>query len=237
MQSSSFLFASARVAPAAQEACRPLFAFDLDGTVTKEELLPRIAALAGRQSETAELTGMTLRGDIPFAESFRLRVGMLAHVPVSAVQACVASAPLDPHITAFIAARREDCVIITGNLDVWAAPLLKRLGCRFFCSHGQVREGRVELLSILDKAEAAEALLKEGRPLVAVGESVSDEPLFERAHCAIAFAGVHEPAPGLLRLATHVARDGRQLCALLASLERAALPPHPHEKGALSCGG
>lgn len=236
MQFSSSFFASRRIAPAAQGAPRPLFAFDLDGTVTREELLPRIAALAGLQSEMAELTALTLRGEIPFAQSFRLRVAMLSHVPVSEVRACVARAPLDPHITAFIAARREDCVIITGNLDVWAAPLLERLGCRYFCSRGMIREDRVTLLSVLDKAEAAEALLAQGRPLVAVGESVGDEPLFERAQCGIAFAGVHEPAPGLLRLATHVAKDGRGLCALLSSLERAALPPRPH-KGALSCGG
>lgn len=237
MQSPSFLYEPRRFASAAPKAVRPLFAFDLDGTVTREELLPRIAALAGKRLEMAELTRLTLSGMIPFAESFRLRVAMLAHIPVAEVRACVASVSLDPHIAAFIAARRDDCVIITGNLDIWVAPLLERLGCRFFSSRGVVGEGGVRLLSVLDKADAAETLLKEGRPLVAVGESVGDEPLFERAHYGVAFAGVHAPASGLLRLATHVAEDGRRLCALLCSLERGAMPKRPHREEALPCGG
>lgn len=213
----------------AASAARPLFAFDLDGTVTKEELLPRIAALAGKERETAELTRQTLAGDIPFADSLRLRVAMLADIPVEAVRACVASVPLDPAISAFISARRDDCVIVTGNLDLWVAPLIERLGCRFFASRGVVRRGRVRVLSILDKAEAAKRLRREGRFLVAVGESVSDEPLFRRAHCGIAYGGVHEPVPGLLALAGHVVRDGGQLCSLLTSLERTKEP--------LPCGG
>lgn len=207
----------------------PLFAFDLDGTVTKEELLPRIAALAGKEREMAELTRRTLEGAIPFAESLRLRVAMLAHIPVDAVRACVASVPLDPRISAFISARKSDCVIVTGNLDLWVAPLITRLGCRFFASRGVVCNGRVRVLSILDKADAARQLRREGRFLVAVGESVSDEPLFRQAHCGIAYGGVHEPVPGLLALARHVVSDGGQLCSLLSALERVKEP--------LPCGG
>lgn len=197
---------------------RLVFAFDLDGTVTRGELLPRIARLAGLEAEMAELTRRTLCGEIPFEASFRKRFAMLRHLPLDAVRESLAEVEMDPHIEDFLARRREDCVIVTGNLDVWVAPLLERLGCRFFASRGTIRAGRVELVSVLDKGRAADALLAEGRRIVAVGESVNDAPLFRKAFVGVAFAGVHRPVPEIRRLARHEAADGASLCGVLDSL-------------------
>jgi HAD superfamily phosphoserine phosphatase-like hydrolase len=192
-----------------------VFAFDLDGTITACELLPRIARLAKLEKPLEELTRQTLRGDIPFASSFRRRFAMLRHIPLSRVQALVAATPLDPHIEAFIQSRRSECVVVTGNLDLWTLPLLRRLGCRWFSSRGAVLAGELTLLSVLDKGEAAKTLLAEGKRIVAVGESVNDAPLFRASALAIAFGGVHEPAPLIRRLAHRYAGDGESLCAML----------------------
>ena len=218
------------------------FAFDLDGTVTRKEILPRIAALLGLEQEVAELTRQTLCGDIPFESSLRRRFAMLGGIPVHTVQAAVDAIPLDPDICAFIAAHRENCAIITGNLDCWVAPLLKQLGCRAFTSRTVIQNGERTLDTVLDKAEAirilrteavsahrrktrfsqgkeAESTTQEGATtLVAVGESVNDVPMFMQADIGIAFGGVHPPVPEILRLAHSRADSGQALCALLEDL-------------------
>jgi phosphoserine phosphatase len=82
---------------ASANACSErIFAFDLDGTITARELLPRIARLAGLETALRALTRRTLRGDIPFELSFRRRFDMLRHIPLTQVHAVVDAIPLDP---------------------------------------------------------------------------------------------------------------------------------------------
>lgn len=193
----------------------PLFAFDLDGTVTTREILPSLAEHLGLAKEMADLTHRTLRGEIDFAQSFRRRFEMLRSIPLDLARQSVAAIPLDPHIEAFINARPEDCAIVTGNLDLWVLPLRKRLACRWFTSRGGFVNGELRLLSVLDKGQAMEELAREGRPIVAVGESMNDVPMFIKASMGIAYAGVHDPAPALKKLAHRTAGDGASLCLLL----------------------
>ena len=47
-----------------------IFLFDLDSTVTKQEILPTIAQNIGKLKEMRELTEATMRGEIPFKTSF-----------------------------------------------------------------------------------------------------------------------------------------------------------------------
>lgn len=202
--------------PAVPPHC--LAAFDLDGTITRCELLPRIARLAGVEDEMRTLTRRTLSGELDFAASFRKRFAMLRHLPAELIRQTVAETPLDPFIEAFILSRREQCVIVTGNLDIWVAPLLRRLGCRYFASRGREHNDASELLSVLDKADAAKALAREGLPFIAIGESVNDVPLFLRAEFGIAFAGVHAPASPIRKLAAFEVLDGKTLCDLLATI-------------------
>lgn len=195
-----------------------IFAFDLDGTVTSVELLPRIARHAGLEKELSELTGRTLRGELAFEESFRKRFAMLRHIPLSLVHESLRSVPLDPHIAAFIQARPGECAIVTGNLDLWVMPILDRLGCRHLASRGAVTANGLALLSVLDKGAAAASLRREAPTLVAIGESMNDVPLFRAASLGIAFAGVHEPVREICRLARFRVPDGKTLCRVLEGL-------------------
>lgn len=193
----------------------PVFAFDLDGTITTKEILPVLAEELGLSEEMALLTRLTLDGTLDFAASFRLRFAILRSIPVERVREIVAEIPLDPHITEFIRARKEDCAILSGNLDCWVTPLLDRLGCRAYLSTSCRDNGLLSLNSILDKGEAVADIARSGRRVVAIGESANDLPMFRAADVRVAFAGVHEPVPGILRLADYVARDGEELCERL----------------------
>ncbi len=199
-------------------ALSPVFAFDLDGTITAREILPALAHELGLAREMALLTRLTLNGTLDFASSFRLRFSILRSIPVKRVREIVAEIPLDPHIADFIQKRKDDCAILSGNLDCWVAPLVDRLGCRAYLSTSCVKDGLLCLAGILDKGDAVCDLARSGRPVVAIGESANDLPMFEQADLGVAFAGVHEPLPEILARADHVARDGRELCDLLEGL-------------------
>ena len=61
------------------------FLFDLDGTVTSEETVPLISSHFGVESEIHQLTLETVKGNIPFIESFIRRVNILGNLPVDEV--------------------------------------------------------------------------------------------------------------------------------------------------------
>ena len=196
----------------------PLYAIDLDGTVTAEEILPRLAKELGIEEEIRLLTRLTLDGTLDFEASFRLRFHILRSLDIPTAQRVVAQTPLDPHILAFIREHAGQCVILTGNLDRWIEPLMRTLGCAFRCSTSREEDGRLVLESVLDKGAAMRELAGTHRKTVAIGESVNDIPMFAEADCGVAYGGVHAPVPELLRLARHSAYDGESLCRLLRSL-------------------
>lgn len=203
------------------DAARPstVFAFDLDGTITSEEVLPVIAAELGLEREMEVLTDLTLSGAIPFQDSFRLRCAILRAVPISRVQDIVAEVLLSTAIAGFIAECPERSVVVTGNLDVWVRPLLDRLGCRAFTSVAQTQgDTLLSVRSVLLKSDAIRDLRRQYDRVVAVGDSVNDIPMFELADMSVAFGGVHPPAPDLVDVADYVNYEERSLCRLLRTL-------------------
>ena len=196
----------------------PVFAFDLDSTITLEEMFPRLAREVGQDAAMRRLTDDVLAGRVPLGESLRRRVELLAEIPLPVVHAALAEVPLDPAITAFIREYRSRCAVVTANLDIWIEPLLQRLGCRAFTSHAVWEGTRARLVSVVDKRASARRLKQEGGVLVAVGDSAADLPMFEEADYGFAHAGVHLPPPVLRRAATGMTPDGPTLCRCLREL-------------------
>jgi HAD superfamily phosphoserine phosphatase-like hydrolase len=195
------------------------FSFDLDGTVTKQELLPVIATELGLQPEMRTLTELTLNGTISFEESFRLRCAILRSVPISVVQSLVADVPLDDAIISFMKANKDRCFVVTGNLDVWIEPLIRRIGCSAYSSTAIIKgDNLVGPGNVLHKNQPVRELKSRFSKVVAVGESVNDVPMFEVADVGIAFGGVHRPARPLLEISDYVVYDGAALCRLLNTL-------------------
>lgn len=197
-----------------------IFAFDLDGTVTQTELLPLLGRELGIYEPIMELTRKTLGGELDFETSFRLRFEMLNALPLEHIHAVVNSVQLNPDMAVFINRHSNHCRIITGNLDRWIAPLREKLRCPFISSKSVNAGGRIQLAKVLHKGEAISNLarLHPDKTLVAIGESAADIPMFEAADFGIAYAGVHQPMPGLLRVADYLAADGAALCELLHTL-------------------
>jgi len=193
--------------------------FDLDGTVTREEILPLISKKIGIFEEINLLTQITLKGLIPFQNSFKLRVKLLETIPISQVCDIVKATQLDPHIQAFIHDHKEDCYIITGNLDVWIRELIEeKLGCNFFSSKAKYDGDKLlGLDTILDKKDAVKSLRNQYEEIIVVGDSMNDCSMFEHADCKIAFGGVHNPVDSLIQLSDYVIFDGKGLVNLIAN--------------------
>ncbi|MBR1885393.1 MAG: HAD family phosphatase [Schwartzia sp.] len=198
---------------------RTVFAFDLDGTVTREETLPILAGELGLSEEMARLTRLTMDGHFAFSESFRLRFHILKEIPLATIQGIMDTVELDPVIADFIRARAEDCAIVTGNLDLWVEPILKKLGCRAFTSKSAWNEQEeLVLASIVDKGASVRALRREADRVIAVGEGANDIPMFEAADIAVSYGGVHRPVEAAIAASDYMARDADSLCGLLLML-------------------
>ncbi len=195
------------------------FAFDLDGTITKVETLPLLAKELGLADEMQLLTDLTLNGRISFEKSFRLRYFILRNIPLKKIQEIMSGVELDEAITEFIRGHKENCAIVTGNLDCWIAPIIAKLDCKSFSSSSELDEKNIPVLKeILDKGAAIRELKKISGKVVAIGESFNDVPMFEAADISVAYGGVHEPVSAAIALSDYFVSDGNALCKLLKTL-------------------
>jgi HAD superfamily phosphoserine phosphatase-like hydrolase len=196
----------------------PIFLFDLDSTITRQEILPTIAASVGRGDEMRELTERCMGGALPFRESFLSRVELLKDVPVPEVSEAVARIPVHEGLCAFMREHRGRCFVVTGNLDVWIDGLVGRIGMagRVFCSRGIVSGGRLlGVASVIDKRLTAEQFVG---PLVAVGDGSNDADMVSMARVGIGFGGVRSVAPSVLEVCTHAIYDEGRLVQFLNRL-------------------
>lgn len=195
------------------------FCFDLDGTVTTTEILPCIASELGISEEMAVLTRSTMDGHIPFDSSFRLRCLLLGQIDVDKVRKIIAQVPLDKEIVSFIKARAADCYIVTGNLDIWVAPLIESLGCSAFTSNGHFEGALLRVSNILNKGEAVSQLFaRKYKRVVAVGDGANDVSMLQAATVGIAYGGVHAPSPAVVTVSDGIVYESRTLCRLLKTL-------------------
>ncbi len=195
------------------------YCFDLDGTITTQEILPIISKELGLHEEIATLTDITMQGFIPFESSFKLRVKLLGGVPISRVQRIVGNVPLQPKVIKFVNEHRNDCYVITGNLDVWVKKLKNKILCPFFCSTADYAGDTLGgIKKILNKGDAVDSLRKKYKKIVAIGDGMNDAPMFERADVRVAYGGVHAPVETLIDLAHFVTYHEDGLCNILNTL-------------------
>lgn len=196
-----------------------VFLFDLDATVTKEEILPSLAEQVGLLTEMQEMTEKTMRGELPFQSSFLERVDMLKSIPVSHVAEIVEKIPLNEELVQFIQSHKERCYIVTGNIDVWIEKLIKKIGLPMshcYCSTASVEDGRiVSVNSVADKEKITKQFVV---PIVAVGDGSNDAEMVRLAEVGIGFGGVRPVAYSLMCNATHVICDEHRLCTFLHTL-------------------
>lgn len=195
-----------------------IFLFDLDSTVTRQEILPTVAGKMGIFEKMCSLTESTMRGEIPFSQSFLRRVELLKRVPVQEVSRVIAGIRLNEKLAAFIRQYRERCYIVTGNLDVWIEELVAVLGMEknTFCSRASVKDGYIQnVISVVDKNAVVSQMVL---PFVAVGDGNNDAEMIDAARVGIGYGGVREIAPSVLACADYAFYDENCLVDFLERL-------------------
>ncbi len=186
---------------------RYIFLFDLDSTITRQEILPTIAREVGIYEQMCALTESSMRGEVPFKQSFLQRVELLKKFPVSQVQDIVADIELNERLVEFIDEYKNRSYIVTGNLGMEK---------NVFCSRA-LREGDYiqDVFNIVDKDAVIRQMVL---PFVAVGDGNNDAEMIEAAEVGIGYGGVRPVAPSVLECATHVVYQEDKLVDFLNKL-------------------
>lgn len=195
-----------------------LFLFDLDSTITKQEILPTIAEEIGLGKQMRKLTEQAMYESLPFKQSFLSRVRLLEDIPVSQINSRIAQIPVHEELVRFMRDNSQRCLIVTGNLDVWISGLMERIGMsnNVYCSKGIVRNDRlVDVVSVIDKSASVAQLTKD---YVAVGDGSNDAQMISTAQVGIGFGGVRQIAPSVLEVASHAIYEEKKLCQFLERL-------------------
>ena len=195
------------------------FIFDLDGTITKNETLPIIASYFNIQKDIENLTKDTVKGNIPFVESFIRRVYILGQLPVNEISNLLEQVELHPHLLKFINENQSNCVIATGNLDCWINLLAKRICCTCFCSEGIIENNNVKKIQkILKKENIVKHFKNENEKVVYIGDGNNDIEAMRLADISIASGLTHMPSGGVLSVADYLILNERALCRQLNQL-------------------
>ena len=195
-----------------------VFLFDLDSTMTKKEILPEISVLIGREKEIRAVTESTMKGEIPFEESFLKRVKILSQISVKTVNKLVSEIPLNEEIVRFMMENHDRCYVVTGNLDIWISGLMNRLGMMDHCLCSTARDDNDtvgEVLTIRNKYATAKSFNK---PLVVVGDGDNDSEMAAQAAIAIGYGGVRPIAPSLLNVIDYAFYDEDKCADFLRGL-------------------
>lgn len=218
---------------------RNVYLFDLDSTITKAEILPTIAEGIGLYDRMRELTEKTMAGQIEFQESFSERVRLLSNMDVNEVAAKIAEMPLNENVVRFIQENRENCYVVTSNLDVWICELMKRIGIaegHCYCSKAKI-DGNfiVGIANIFNKEQVLDDF--SGVNVIAIGDGSNDRGMLEASNIGIAFGGVRNIAPTLLEVADYVVPSDIKLYDLLHRIEYSNVDNTEGRTIIISCAG
>ncbi len=196
------------------------FIFDLDGTITSQETLPLISNHFNVHKQIKKLTDETVKGNIPFIESFIRRVQILGDLPVSEINDLLAGVPLSSKVVKFIHENKDNCIIATGNLNNWVKKLVKIIGCKAYTSNGIIEKDKVvKLTKILNKEDIVKKYKAKGEDVIFIGDGNNDVEAMRESDISIACGIVHYPAKGVLTVADYAVFDENAIYRLLNQIK------------------
>jgi phosphoserine phosphatase len=180
---------------------RRLFAFDMDSTLIRGEVIDELAAMVGVGERVAAITQAAMRGELDFDESFTRRVALLKGLKAEQVHGLRDSIPLADGAERLIRTLRllgYKTAILSGGFTFFARALQQRLGIDYVHSNElEIADGLVTgrvIPPIINGARKAALLAeiadREGISLeqvVAVGDGANDIPMLNLAGMGIAY--------------------------------------------------
>jgi phosphoserine phosphatase len=189
------------VAQPAEGRRKRLLLADMDSTVVTTETLDELAAFAGLKDRVAAITRRAMNGELDFARAVAERVGLLAGLPVSALERTWEGTPIMPgaaELVGTMVRHGAHCVLVSGGFTFFTERVAARLGFHAHFSNtllvadgkltGRVAEpilGRDAKLAALKRVAA-----ERGLPLsatLAVGDGANDLDMIRAAGLGVAF--------------------------------------------------
>jgi phosphoserine phosphatase len=178
-----------------------LIVLDADSTLLQGEMIDLLAERHGCGAEVAAVTAAAMAGEVDFAQALRQRVGLLAGMPVSDLDAVRDGILLTPGARTLIRTLKRlgyELAVVSGGFTQLIGPLVDDLGIDHVAANVlAVEEGVVTGAlngPILDREGKATALATfaaaAGVPLartIAVGDGANDIDMLATAGLGIAF--------------------------------------------------
>jgi phosphoserine phosphatase len=178
-----------------------LVVMDVDSTLLQDEAIDVLAARAGCAAQVREVTAAAMRGELDFAESLHLRVGLLAGLDASVIDEVAGSLRLAPGARTLIRTLKRlgyRCGIVSGGFTQLTDWLSIELGLDFAEANTlEIADGKLTgrvVGQVIDRAGKERALrhfaATIGVPLsqtVAVGDGANDLDMISAAGLGIAF--------------------------------------------------
>jgi phosphoserine phosphatase len=119
------------IATPAEGRRKRLLVADMDSTIVTSETLDEIAAYAGLKEKIAEITRRSMNGELDFRQALVERVGMLAGLDVSALEATWAETAMMPGAAELVATMRASgaiCCLASGGFTFFTGRVAAKLG-------------------------------------------------------------------------------------------------------------
>ena len=180
---------------------RRLVVMDVDSTLLQGEAIDLLAARAGVGPEVAAITEATMRGDLDFETSLRLRVALLAGLDAAALGEVYAAMELAPGARTLVRTLKRlgyRFGIVSGGFTALTDRLVQDLGIDYAEANVlEVVDGRITghlVGPVVDRAAKAAALRRFAAEAhvtldrtVAVGDGANDLDMLSAAGLGVAF--------------------------------------------------
>ena len=193
-----------------------IYLFDLDSTITKEELLPRIGTLNGTSELLRKTTTEAMLSNGSFSKSFIERIDLLSEIPLEEAQSIVETVPILEDLMNWIQSNNQCVYLVTGNLDIWLQKFLKKYKLKAFTSKAILKDGKVCVTEILDKVQVLGNFAT--NEVVYVGDGSNDLEILRNSDIGILTEIVHKAPTSLWDVADFAVKDEDALCKLLSRL-------------------
>jgi len=179
-----------------------LLAIDMDSTLISIECIDEIADMAGVKAEVSTITAAAMRGEIDYAESLRLRVGLLQGLDEGALSRVYDERlRLSPGAETMLAAMQRAGVktlLVSGGFSFFTERLKTRLGFDYSTSNLlDIERGRLtgRVVGRIVDAEAKAAKLRSvgdslgitKAGIIAIGDGANDVAMMAEAGVSIAY--------------------------------------------------
>ena len=179
-----------------------LLVIDMDSTLITIECIDEIADMAGVRAEVSAITAAAMSGEIDYAESLRLRVGLLQGLDEGALARVYDERlRLSPGAETMLAAMQRAGVktlLVSGGFSFFTERLKTRLGLDYSISNVlNIEDGRLtgRVIGGIVDAEAKAAKLRSVRDelglatarVIAIGDGANDLAMMAEAGVSIAY--------------------------------------------------